>query len=343
MRIAARPIAIGPTAADPIGTGPDRIEPDGNHAQLSTTQADRAGIHPEPTPHAIPMKPHRADRDAMTAHRHTDLLTYCAIGVAELLAIGFALLLLMAGRPASAHGCDGPLPEPGAATAPTVEKFALVAGQCDVLAEPADVQRARQLQLYDRGASVTIRMTDPPKAEPPKRPASAPTVVLDRNGKRVLSVAPSLLVAARTHGIDPLLLHAIAHVESRHDASAVSKAGARGVMQVMPDTARRFGVKDAERSLMQSDTNLQASAAYLRTLRQRYGDNLTLVLAAYNAGEGAVEKAGGVPPYPETEAYVRDVTAVYQRLQREFAVTADGRIVARSAGPAPTTVAGRRP
>ena len=66
-------------------------------------------------------------------------------------------------------------------------------------------------------------------------------------------------------------------------------------------------------------TNLRASAAYLRTLRTRYGDDLRLVLAAYNAGEGAVDKYGGaVPPYPETQAYVRDVLAVYRRLTLDF-------------------------
>jgi len=146
----------------------------------------------------------------------------------------------------------------------------------------------------------------------------------------VLSLAPAITEAAREHQIDPLLLHAIAHVESRHNPQAQSKAGAKGVMQVMPATGKRFGVDD-ERNLLHPFTNLRASAAYLRTLRGRYGDDLRLVLAAYNAGEGAVDKYGReVPPYPETQAYVRDVTAIYRRLSATFAVSASGALTERS-------------
>jgi len=137
--------------------------------------------------------------------------------------------------------------------------------------------------------------------------------------------------AARESQIDPLLLHAIAHIESRHNPRAVSKAGARGVMQVMPATGKRFGVHNPEQGLFDAATNLRASAAYLRTLRTRYGDDLRLMLAAYNAGEGAVAKYGGtVPPYPETQAYVRDVLAVYRRLTSTFTVSGSGALVARA-------------
>jgi soluble lytic murein transglycosylase-like protein len=152
----------------------------------------------------------------------------------------------------------------------------------------------------------------------------------------VLSLAPAITAAAQAFEIDPLLLHAIAHVESRHRAGAVSPAGARGVMQVMPDTARRFGVGDPERALLDPDTNLRASAAYLRRLLERYGSDLRLVLAAYNAGEGAVQKHGNdVPPYPETQAYVRDVLAIHRRLAATFAVTPSGTLVARDASGSP--------
>jgi soluble lytic murein transglycosylase-like protein len=145
-----------------------------------------------------------------------------------------------------------------------------------------------------------------------------------------MSLAPALMDAARDNQVDPLLLHAIAHVESRHNPRAVSKAGARGVMQVMPATGKRFGVNNPEQSLLDAPTNLRASAAYVRTLRIRYGDDLRLMLAAYNAGEGAVDKAGGnVPPYPETQAYVRDVLAVYRRLTSTFSVSDTGALVAR--------------
>jgi soluble lytic murein transglycosylase-like protein len=89
-------------------------------------------------------------------------------------------------------------------------------------------------------------------------------------------------------------------------------------------------VANPEQQLLDASTNLRASAAYLHTLRVRYGDDLRLMLAAYNAGEGAVDKAGGtVPPYPETQAYVRDVMAVYRRLSATFTVSAGGQLVAR--------------
>ncbi len=142
----------------------------------------------------------------------------------------------------------------------------------------------------------------------PARATAPPSVA------RAVLLAPMVDAAARRHDIDPLLLHAIAYVESRHDAQAVSRAGARGVMQVMPGTARRFGVADAG-ALHDAGVNLDVSASYLKALQQRFGNDLRLVLAAYNAGEGAVERHGStVPPFPETQAYVREVLARYAAL-----------------------------
>jgi hypothetical protein len=223
--------------------------------------------------------------------------------------------------------CPGALPKPGARAPDNGEKFALVAQQCGVLAEPAQVRRSPILGVYDRGASTTIRMAPEPEAvEPPSPLMKAPAAPLSRDGQRVLALVPALTAAAREHGLDPLLLHAIAHVESRHNAGAVSPVGARGVMQVMPATGQRFGVVDPERALLNAETNVRAGAAYLRTLRERYGNDMRRVLAAYNAGEGAVDKHGGVPPYPETQAYVRDVLAVYQRLREEFTASPEGEL-----------------
>ena len=123
-----------------------------------------------------------------------------------------------------------------------------------------------------------------------------------------------LVAAARRNDIDPLLLHAVSFVESRHRSDAVSPAGARGIMQLMPQTASRFGVQ-SEQHLHDQMLNIAAGAAYLKVLQAEFGGDLRLVLAAYNAGEGAVRRHGGrVPPYPETIAYVRDVLAFYQAL-----------------------------
>jgi soluble lytic murein transglycosylase-like protein len=251
----------------------------------------------------------------------------------RLLLVAAGVLLMFVRSPARAEPCSAALPTP--AEAPAADpgaKFSLITRLCPALAEPATVRRAGQLALYDQGATtVTITLSDAPTpAVEPTAPPSDTAAPLSRDAERVVSLAPALTTAARANDLDPLLLHAIAHVESRHNAQAVSPAGALGVMQVMPATAQRFGVGDPERALLDADTNLRASAAYLRTLRTRYGDDLRLVLAAYNAGEGAVAKYGHkVPPYPETQAYVRDVLAIYRRLTSLFSVSASGTLVAR--------------
>ncbi len=111
--------------------------------------------------------------------------------------------------------------------------------------------------------------------------------------------------SARRHGLNPILVAAVVEAESRFNAHAVSKKGARGLMQLMPATGRRLGLGPAE--LYEPEKNLDAGSRYLRQLLDRFGE-LDLVLAAYNAGEGAVERHGGVPPYRETIDYVRKVS-----------------------------------
>jgi soluble lytic murein transglycosylase-like protein len=256
-------------------------------------------------------------------------ITPCIVDGRRLVA---AAVLLAAAPTVLAQWCTAPPPQAGAVSAAEgAPKFRLIAAACPGLAAPSQVRHAEQLALFDRQVAVAITIpgvTAPAAAEPGSAPAAA--APLDRNGERVLSLAPALAAAAREHGIDPLLLHAIAHVESRHNPQAVSPAGARGLMQVMPATAQRFGVGAPERTLHDVETNLAASAAYLRVLRTRFGGDLQLMLAAYNAGEGAVEKYGRtVPPYPETQAYVRDVLAIHRRLSDAFTVSRSGALVAR--------------
>ena len=116
--------------------------------------------------------------------------------------------------------------------------------------------------------------------------------------------------AARRHRIRADLLHAIIEVESAYDPSAVSPAGAVGLMQLMPATAARYGVADST----DPSQNIAGGAAYLRDLQAQFGGNLRLVLAAYNAGEDAVERfQRQVPPYAETRAYVRRVVELLRR------------------------------
>ena len=113
---------------------------------------------------------------------------------------------------------------------------------------------------------------------------------------------------ASARRLDPELVHAVIRAESGYRAGAVSPKGAVGLMQVMPMTGMRFGVND----LVSPESNLVAGTAYLRYLMDRF-DNLPLALAAYNAGEGAVMRAGGkISPYPETMAYVQAVLRNYR-------------------------------
>lgn len=115
--------------------------------------------------------------------------------------------------------------------------------------------------------------------------------------------------AARSAELDPALLHALIHVESRHQARALSPKGASGLMQVMPATGARFGVPHPEQSV---EANLKAGSLYLRSLMRQFDGRLDLSLAAYNAGEGAVLRHSmAIPPYAETRRYVPAVISKY--------------------------------
>lgn len=129
-----------------------------------------------------------------------------------------------------------------------------------------------------------------------------------------LPYAVEVRAAAEKHKLAPALLHALIAQESAYRKDAVSSAGAQGLMQLMPATAARFGVRDAHSPRQ----NIEAGAAYLRQLLDRYDQNLDLALAAYNAGEGAVAKyQGKIPPYAETRRYVPAVRDRYQRALQE--------------------------
>ncbi len=118
-----------------------------------------------------------------------------------------------------------------------------------------------------------------------------------------------IIAAARRHGIDPALVRAVVQHESGFNPDAGSSAGAQGLMQLMPSTAAGLGVTDP-RDPAQS---IEGGTKLLARLLAQYHGRAGLALAAYNAGPGAVAKYGGVPPYPETQAYVRNVTATWQK------------------------------
>ncbi|NJB95033.1 soluble lytic murein transglycosylase-like protein [Xanthomonas arboricola] len=112
-----------------------------------------------------------------------------------------------------------------------------------------------------------------------------------------------ITAAAREFGVEEAIVRAIIHAESAYNPLALSRAGAQGLMQLMPGTARRFGVSDA----YDATQNIRGGVQYLSWLLKRFNGDLTLAAAGYNAGEGAVDRYGGVPPYSETQRYVQRV------------------------------------
>ena len=164
-----------------------------------------------------------------------------------------------------------------------------------------------------------------PLADIPESPAASPpdarVVALIQGLPGFPQVRHHVAEAAAAHNIDLELLHALIATESGFDSRAVSPKGAVGLMQVMPDTAVRFGVAPDAKTTIQSrlsepQTNLQAGSRYLRYLMNLFAGKLELVLAAYNAGEGAVQRAGNqIPNFRETQNYVRTVMELYALLK----------------------------
>jgi soluble lytic murein transglycosylase-like protein len=149
----------------------------------------------------------------------------------------------------------------------------------------------------------------PTPAQEPEVEAGSPPAFSDK------PFAKEIESAARDALLDPALVHAVIHVESRHRQTAVSPKGAIGLMQVLPETALRYGVRNPGRSVQE---NLRAGTRYLRDLMSQFDNRLHLVLAAYNAGEGAVTRySNRIPPYPETRAYVPAVMMQYVEWRAE--------------------------
>jgi len=153
-----------------------------------------------------------------------------------------------------------------------------------------------------------------PSSKPDSGPAQAPESLHD-----------VLVKEGRKHDLDVALLESVIEVESSGNPRAVSPAGARGLMQLMPGTAAKLGVKNS----FASAQNVRGGTAYLDSLLTRYHNNLALALAAYNAGPGAVDRWHGIPPYPETRRYVARVIHEYNlryearlRAQRGLMATA---------------------
>ena len=160
---------------------------------------------------------------------------------------------------------------------------------------------------------------------PPGEPAH---VGLGSVGKpRLDRHAAQFRAAAKATGVDDAWLRAIAHAESGFDAAAVSPKGAQGVMQLMPQTAKEYGVVDP----FSSEQSIGAGARFLKNLMKRYRGDLTLVAAAYNAGIGTVTRYGGVPPYAETQAYLAKVLTLHARYREALDDKRVGGVVLKAA------------
>jgi soluble lytic murein transglycosylase-like protein len=132
--------------------------------------------------------------------------------------------------------------------------------------------------------------------------------------------ARPIQAAAKANNIDAALIRAVISAESGYNPSEISRAGAVGLMQLMPETARRYNVVDAR----DPEQNIRGGAQYLRDLLRMFNDDLHLAVAAYNAGEQAVIKYGNrIPPYPETQAYVPKVMKFYARYSTGYALAGE--------------------
>lgn len=162
-----------------------------------------------------------------------------------------------------------------------------------------DARLVREVEYRDDGPD------DPPAIEAVTRPAAAVAppspIPLPRPDLSARPFAALIERAATVHGVDPALVHAVIQTESNYHPRARSPKGAKGLMQLMPDTARAYGLRNP----YDPASNIDAGVRHLRTLLDRF--ELRLALAAYNAGAGAVERARGLPPFAETTAYVSRV------------------------------------
>ena len=142
------------------------------------------------------------------------------------------------------------------------------------------------------------------------------TVEVVRDIQATQKVDVLIQQVSEKHGIDPDLVKAVARAESNYNPYAVSRRGAMGLMQLVPATAKRFGVAN----IFDVKQNLEGGIKYLKFLMETFPNNLPYILAAYNAGENAVFRHRGIPPYRETQDYVRKISTLYgKRLQFETA------------------------
>jgi soluble lytic murein transglycosylase-like protein len=284
---------------------------------------------------------HLPDADARLRWKMWQRSGGCRAGLAVLL---FMLLLLLGAPPARADIWVYVDAErmPHFASTQLDERYELVlrdskevepyrrSGTADT-ADTADTAQNTSGEASDADPardSPTVALTDTAGAN-----AVAPRLLsLFAHSESYRAVSPLLREASRTHGIDYSLLKALIATESGFNPRAVSPKGAVGLMQLIPPTAQRYGVTASKGStvakkLTDPRINIRAGARYLADLIRMFPGRLDLALAAYNAGEGAVQRAGNkIPNYPETQNYVKTVMQLHAGLKPPSVKTAGGRV-----------------
>ena len=184
--------------------------------------------------------------------------------------------------------------------------------------DPKSGRLVRSTTVLVRSTAVVIPRAVAARVLEPKVIEARPAGFAEPAARRVPVVVPPeklrklVREKAQQHGVDPLLVDSVIQVESAYNQYAVSRAGAQGLMQLMPGTARTFGVRDWR----DPEQNIEGGVRYLKYLKTLFDDE-RLVLAAYNAGEGAVYKYGWIPPYNETQNYVYEVGRRYGQARRD--------------------------
>jgi soluble lytic murein transglycosylase-like protein len=177
-----------------------------------------------------------------------------------------------------------------------------------VRSDPRTGKLVRSVVVSPKRVSAAVAAPRVSTPAPAAGPAPAVPAALDRTVREI----------AALHSLSPQLLHSVIQVESNYNPFAVSAKGALGIMQLIPATARRFGVAN----VFDASENIAGGARYLRFLLDMFKGDTRLALAAYNAGEGAVVKYGGVPPYAETQNYLTLVRKQFEARSRTATVNA---------------------
>ena len=211
------------------------------------------------------------------------------------------------------------------------------------LAEPETVHTDGNKTLYICFILAVVMLAASPiyASEPSAPMGKVSTVRVDRRTGKLVRMVPApkpdsaeiskiVQKAAADNHVDPLLVESIIKVESNFDSTAVSRVGAEGLMQLMPPTAKMLGVSDS----FDAKQNIEAGVKYLKQLQDQYKDS-RLALAAYNAGPGAVQKYGTVPPYPETQKYVQKVGTRYLEARKNAPASASPAATPQAPPPVP--------